>query len=387
MLRHVNADWVRHCLPRHHICVTCASATVAACLFFPQTIFPALGNALDVTLSIIVSVSATLWKAYMYVFTNVGPVATLTLACSAGAALTICVQVLSRHGMLIVLSRAARFAGDLLWALARSVNRRQSGTQKSEPELCAICLEGEGSVRCTAETHSVCIECFNRYAREWITNGDPRLRQEREGRLVCPCHLPEAGACEGIFDTQSLALHLSSTDFQTYDEHRRDEMRRVEARKLHADFVGSVREMANRLKQSAPGMSRELLARQLRDSIPGARMCGRCSHGPIEHYACSSLTTHARDAYNGNRCPKCDWFSADISAWPPWDGNLPEEAAGSADFETAAASSRSLGAEGTARRMRAEENQRLRQIEEDHELAMRLQMQVGLAPLMQPPLL
>ena len=235
--------------------VTCASATVAACLFFPQTLFPALGNALDVTLSIIVSVSATLWKAYMYVFTNVGPVATLTLACSAGAALTICVQVLSRHGMFIVLSRAARFAGDLLWALARSVNRRQSGTQKSEPELCAICLEGEGSVRCTAETHSVCIECFNRYAREWITNGDPRLRQEREGRLVCPCHLPEAGACEGIFDTQSLALHLSSTDFQTYDEHRRDEMRRVEARKLHADFVGSVRGMANRLKQSAPVQS------------------------------------------------------------------------------------------------------------------------------------
>jgi len=62
------------------------------------------------------------------------------------------------------------------------------------------------------------------------------------------------------------------------------------------------------------------------DGTYAAFMCGRCHHGPVEHYACSDLRAHHGEARGDGRgrisngCPSCGWFSHNISDWPRWDG-------------------------------------------------------------------
>ena len=38
--------------------------------------------------------------------------------------------------------------------------------------------------------------------------------------------------------------------------------------------------------------SMRLLAAQLRDELPDARMCARCGFGPVDHGGCYDLRTH-----------------------------------------------------------------------------------------------
>jgi hypothetical protein len=68
----------------------------------------------------------------------------------------------------------------------------------------------------------------------------------------------------------------------------------------------------------------------------GARMCGACGFGPVDHDGCSDLRHHHGDATGGgpaaragarvsNACPRCGWFAGSIAAWPRWQ--LPTAAA------------------------------------------------------------
>ena len=121
----------------------------------------------------------------------------------------------------------------------------------------------------------------------------------------------------------------------------------------------------------------------MRASIPDARQCGSCGHGPIDHFACSNLDTHQGEEIGGgvrinNACPKCGWRSADISAWPRWNGNLADDAVGSTSFEVDAlalsgGASQAVSDEAAARRMHEAEQLRQRQLQDDHALAIRLQ--------------
>jgi uncharacterized protein YegL len=71
---------------------------------------------------------------------------------------------------------------------------------------------------------------------------------------------------------------------------------------------------------------------QLRRQYLGrAFQCAKCNFGPIDHFACGDLEAHhgehvGRGAKINNACPRCDWFSADLSEWPTWDGKVPKEA-------------------------------------------------------------
>lgn len=60
-----------------------------------------------------------------------------------------------------------------------------------------------------------------------------------------------------------------------------------------------------------------------------AFMCGNCQFGPVDHFACSDLMSHHGEYTGGakisNACPKCGWFSQQLSDWLPWDGNVDEE--------------------------------------------------------------
>ena len=75
-------------------------------------------------------------------------------------------------------------------------------------------------------------------------------------------------------------------------------------------------------------VSQELLREQLVREFPNARMCGRCQHGPIDHFACGDLNAHHGEQHGNarinNACPipTCGWRAATIAEWPMWDGVL-----------------------------------------------------------------
>ena len=84
------------------------------------------------------------------------------------------------------------------------------------------------------------------------------------------------------------------------------------------------------LKQARTDKSQEeraLLLEQVRslfrnqDGTFRGYMCRERKFGPVDHYACPSLTGSDR-----NRCLQCGWSATHLSAWLPWDGNLPEAA-------------------------------------------------------------
>jgi len=63
------------------------------------------------------------------------------------------------------------------------------------------------------------------------------------------------------------------------------------------------------------------------------RQCARCGFGPVDHRGCSDLRTHHMEITTGgasrsqvsNACPRCGWFTRELSNWPSWDGNLQTE--------------------------------------------------------------
>jgi rubredoxin len=67
----------------------------------------------------------------------------------------------------------------------------------------------------------------------------------------------------------------------------------------------------------------------MRSLFPNSYMCPRCGCGPIEHEACDNLKSHHNERRGGkggtlvkvsNACPRCGFFSKEISDWKPWDG-------------------------------------------------------------------
>lgn len=79
---------------------------------------------------------------------------------------------------------------------------------------------------------------------------------------------------------------------------------------------------------SSQGNNEAFLRRQY---LGRAFQCASCGFGPIDHYGCGDLLSHhmERDGAGGvakNSCPRCDWFSEDLSDWPAWDGKVPKEA-------------------------------------------------------------
>ena len=72
----------------------------------------------------------------------------------------------------------------------------------------------------------------------------------------------------------------------------------------------------NHIIETKATQASEILAMYLSRSS-GAHQCPNCETGPIEHFACSDLTGSAH-----NRCPKCQFSSHSINAWPKWNGKL-----------------------------------------------------------------
>eukprot|EP00291_Cryptomonas_curvata_P018807 CAMPEP_0172167066 /NCGR_PEP_ID=MMETSP1050-20130122/9358_1 /TAXON_ID=233186 /ORGANISM="Cryptomonas curvata, Strain CCAP979/52" /LENGTH=1252 /DNA_ID=CAMNT_0012837801 /DNA_START=118 /DNA_END=3876 /DNA_ORIENTATION=+ len=88
-------------------------------------------------------------------------------------------------------------------------------------------------------------------------------------------------------------------------------------RRLLAQVHQRARQVSNQ-----GGMTQEIL----RGLFPNSYMCAQCNFGPVEHLYCANLRSHHGEERGAGRisnaCPKCGWFSPQISDWPLWNGRL-----------------------------------------------------------------
>lgn len=187
---------------------------------------------------------------------------------------------------------------------------------------CCVCSEpitALAGVVCSAKAHVICTECFELYAQQQLElqekAGD---HARRDHPLACPCYPAAVGGCTGGFDEQVIARLVSPPTYASYSVLKHAAVR-AEA---HAKNSHLLAMMARNLERCAPGISQEVLSRQLRDALPGARQCGHCGLGPVLHSGCYNLRTHHGERGISNACKACGWFASDISAWQRWDGKV-----------------------------------------------------------------
>jgi len=141
----------------------------------------------------------------------------------------------------------------------------------------------------------------------------------RGGRIFCP--LKKSSSCDDCkaFGNKLIAMVVSDERYEGY----------LRAR----DFVVGKAAIADALSKLKDGYLGQVEQEQIRnlyikaDGTYSAYMCGKCKFGPIDHGWCSSLTTHHKEKKGetgqiNNACPKCNWFSENISSWPKWDGKF-----------------------------------------------------------------
>jgi len=171
-------------------------------------------------------------------------------------------------------------------------------------------LDQKVSMAVCNKGHAVCKTCFEGYTDAEMTNGQRQFR--------CPLWPAHLARCTGRFSEQNVAQILSPQLHERYMRGMREQIRAEEYQKSHQ----VVHRIASELKAKVPGISQELLEQQLRQSCQGARQCGKCHFGPVEHFACSDLTSHHNQHGIKNCCPQCGWFADRISDWPPWNGKV-----------------------------------------------------------------
>ena len=208
----------------------------------------------------------------------------------------------------------------------------ERGQQEEQGSTCVVCRDVfhcEPMAICSgSSTHKICQDCFGRNAETEFDNmeADPGVARQRflqyGGFLPCPCRPVAAGGCDGLFSEQTIAAMLDNERYGKYMALCRTEIRADEQRKA----TEWVHKMAAILEKDIPGISKEVLERQLKSALPGARQCGRCGVGPVMHQGCDDLAAHHGQMVGTTRidncCKSCGWFEDRIDFWPPWDGKL-----------------------------------------------------------------
>lgn len=270
---------------------------------------------------------------------------------------------------------AARYADD-------GNSRLKAAVGKSDAQIhkCIVCEEAKPQNEmpvCSFGLHAMCASCFESYAQAEFTQQEAVMRK-RGARLMCPNRAPHEASCTGCFSDQTMARFLSEELHATYVDQSCEQIRSEEFTKAN-DMISR---MAEQLKRDMPGLSHELLERQLQAALPGAWQCGKCGYGPIEHFACADLQIHHREVRGrtriNNACPECGWFTPDISSWPRWNGRVRTAAAQvsslGSDFQIEAtrSSSSASSVDPEIEQLRRQEQERLALIRSDHLMALRL---------------
>jgi hypothetical protein len=267
-------------------------------------------------------------------------------------------------------------------ASLRAEKDTRDALERSRAMECTVCSESADKDQfafCSNDTHALCVVCFESYAKEELARSEAVVR-DRKALLLCPNRASQVGGCDGFFCEKTCAKLLSTGLHTEHMDQVRSQIRYEEHRKAN----GVLNKIAEQVRQQIPGLCQSVLETQLRQAVPGAKQCHECGFGPIEHYACESLTAHhgeisgAGKAKINNACPECGWFANNIRDWPAWNGKVHTNACqGGAFLDASGGADNPCGQyesdEQVAARLAQEEEQRLAQIRADHALAQRLE--------------
>jgi serine/threonine protein kinase len=160
-----------------------------------------------------------------------------------------------------------------------------------------------------------------------------RRANRADGSMYCPLR-GQGGCTAPPYREADIARHVSSETFDGYIEVKM----LVAEKAVHDRAQADIREEVERINSELTALgqhniqvSRDRLREELQRQFPNAYQCGGCGFGPIDHTACSDLRAHhGQSGYDGqggqinNACPRCSWFSAELSHWPRWNGVLPD---------------------------------------------------------------
>jgi serine/threonine protein kinase len=146
-----------------------------------------------------------------------------------------------------------------------------------------------------------------------------------DGAIYCPrCTGGEHSDCTApAYSDHQIAQHVTGETFSQYVEVKKCVAERGVYDRAQTELRAEINRINRELGQQNVQVSKERLRRELLRQFPSAYQCGGCGHGPIDHMACSTLTTHHEEGGINNACRVCGWFRPDIKQWPRWNGNLP----------------------------------------------------------------
>jgi len=213
---------------------------------------------------------------------------------------------------------------------------------------CVVCFEeepshGESGITCSGDAeHLVCSDCLEPLVRTKVeavlaTGVSDATSAGEAGLIFCPCRgLTGRDQCtsKAPFADRDLAQAVSAETFATYLEGRSAAKLAEVERRAYADAHEMMQEEMKAMKAVANATTAHgsrLLAAALKRSMPDARMCPECGHGPMDHRDCEDLAAHHGQVLESgaridNACPKCGFFSRDKADWPLWDGKLAADA-------------------------------------------------------------
>lgn len=208
-------------------------------------------------------------------------------------------------------------------------------TKPKPTHECCMCFEffpPTNGLSCSTKDHFTCRKCFIGYVQMRCDPAgfDMEKAKASQAELCCPL-APVSGVAGGCsatpFKEVEIARLVDEKAFAMYRA-RKDQ---VSHQLVHEEAHATMQRELNRINKECSDaataqVSKRMLAQQLQQQLPNAKMCGRCHHGPIDHGWCSDLSTHHQERRGegtiSNACPKCQWFVNDIHAWPSWDGEL-----------------------------------------------------------------
>jgi len=140
-------------------------------------------------------------------------------------------------------------------------------------------------------------------------------------------HIKDESVNKGFMDNITYLDRLSS--FETHQKELIDMQNELNAQ---AEKAGESTSTVSMKKM----MAEKHLRRALLMQFPDAKVCPKCSFGPLIKDACDDLTAHhGQTRRNGgttnNACPQCGFFARDWKDWKPWEGTFHPSFGGQAD--------------------------------------------------------
>ncbi|CAE7597472.1 CRK20 [Symbiodinium natans] len=222
--------------------------------------------------------------------------------------------------------------------VAQLARAEAAEAERAERRQCELCFE-EASLDVNSlvcpNGHLICTDCAPEMVRTFLERvgaSDAMLDDHRERGGFIPCvrrHPAFQPQCNSHYTDQWLARALPDEVFVAY----RAAQDEVTENRIWEQHNHRFQEEVARIQQqyeSEQSARREHAASAefLRRRYPNAKMCPRCSCGPVINENCFDLQSHHNEAVGrsriNNACRQCGFFTRDWNQWLPWDGVLRE---------------------------------------------------------------